>query len=336
MKRRAWLGPWIVLTAVAAPGCEALSYYPDGCDNRNSCGDDNCPGQCVPLPSIDFSGPALLWIGREVEAPECPDKAPRPIYQGHGDLDDSNECAPCACSEPACALPAGVTASSSPMCQGPGFVDLDAPAGWDGSCASPGVVGAAQLGSITMGPVTAIPCAPVVDRITAKDLGVPSPWGTFARACAGEALPHVCNDPGQTCLPSAEPPPPGFRQCYVHLRDGDPQCPPDFPEKHTFYGDLEDTRACTACACTETVASECAAVMTAYEDGICGDFIVSSMMMADAICLDVGAGTTLGSFKASWTVEAPGSCVATGGAPTGGATPLDPRTFCCQALPAGG
>ena len=315
--------PWVLL------GCEELGYYPYDCFEHNACG-DNCPGQCVPLPPIGFGGPALLWIGREADAPRCPDRASKLVYEGHGDLDASTECAPCQCTEPACVLPSGVTASSSPMCQGPGFVELDAPAGWDGSCASPATVQPAQLGSVTIAPPTVVSCAPVIDHVTTADLGVASPWGVFARACAGEAIPRVCDDPGLTCLPSAEPPPPGFRQCIAYLRDDHPPCPADYPDEHLFFGGLEDTRACTACECTPTAPSDCSASVSIYADDGCATWLASGLVTDAPSCHDVPAGMGVGSMAATWVTQEPGACEASGGVAVGEATPVTPTMFCCQ------
>ena len=46
-----------------------------------------CAGQCAPLAPVEWLGPALLWIGKQGEAPECPPSAPveaRVEPQPHG------------------------------------------------------------------------------------------------------------------------------------------------------------------------------------------------------------------------------------------------------------
>ena len=72
------------------------------------------------------------------------------------------------------------------------------------------------------------------------------------------------------------------------------------------------------------------AFVSTYQDVPCNS-IIAGIMVSDApICLDVAAGATLRSMKASWLIDEPGSCAASGGGPTGEAKPLERRTFCCQ------
>lgn len=315
--------------ATLGVGCGLTPY---NCADYSECPPEGgaCPGQCVPLPPLEFNGPALLWIGPELEAPVCPARAPRMVYEGHADLDASYECPACECSQPACELPAGVTASNSPGCQGPTFTALDAPPQWDGSCVSPATV--STLGSVLIAPSTVRACAPIFDEPPQNTIP-PSPWRTFARACAGEAIPGVCDDPGLTCLPTAEPPPPGFRQCIMHLEPGERDCPDEFPEPQLLYGDLEDTRACTQCQCVQSTPSNCAASVSVYQDQACNSWVLSSMITEAPLCLNVPPGVSLAGVEASWLTNDPGSCIAVGGEPTGAATPIEPRTFCCQPPP---
>lgn len=219
------------------------------------------------------------------------------------------------------------------MCQGPGFIPLDTPAGWDGSCTSPATVTPNQLGSVTIEPLTLSPCTPIVDHVTTGDLGVPSPWGTFARACSGKPLANVCSDPGLLCMPSAEPPQPGFRQCILFLRDGEPLCPADYPEKHLLFGGLEDTRACTACQCTPAGPSSCAASVSVYADDSCVTWLASVLVTETPQCHAVAGGMGMGSLKAAWVTDEPGACVASGGVAVGQAKPVAPSYFCCQPAP---
>jgi len=327
---RCWgvVGAMALGAALLSPACSAYSY---NCEYYSECAPEPmCTGQCVPLPPFDFSGPALLWMGQERDAPQCPARAPRQVYQGHADLDASNQCPPCACSEPACVLPSGLTANSQ-ACPGGGTeTPFEAPGGWDGSCTAPGMV--TSLASVSMLPVTQQPCAPIDQPVPQAYFDT---WGQYARACAGEAITGVCGDPGMTCLPTAEPPPPGFRQCIMYNRDDDPQCPAEYPDKFVFYGDLTDTRDCTACECSQTEPSECVASLSIYEQPSCMGWILSTMVgSAAAGCHDMASPSVqLGSMEATWLTNQPGACEASGGVPVGEAKPLDPRTFCCQPPP---
>jgi hypothetical protein len=100
-----------------------------------------CPGACVPLGSTDWIEPALLWIGKEDEAPECPPSAPVASSFVYADLNAPNLCGTCKCeaSSGTCALPATLTAASA-QCPGsaPGIAhtSFDSPPGWTGACTS--------------------------------------------------------------------------------------------------------------------------------------------------------------------------------------------------------
>jgi hypothetical protein len=333
------------LVAIAAvflgTGCEALSYYPETCVDELKCPGNNCPGACVPLPPLWFDGPVLLWIGPESEAPECPARAPKKVYEGHAGLYASHECPPCACSQPACEFPAGVTASDTTMCQGPGFTPLDTPAAWSGSCTavSP-VVPADDLRSVIIEPVTERACAPVPPDV-AHDTG-PIGWGVLARGCRGEAIDTVCNDPGLTCIPSADPPPPGFHQCILSIapdEEASVECPVDYPDMHVFSRDVEDSRACTQCTCNQTAPSTCSALFSLFQGDACdpGQLLgTTAVGFGSEACAPVQLpAAELGSMAASWTTNEPGSCVASGGEATGEVKPRSPRTFCCQPPPGG-
>jgi hypothetical protein len=48
------------------------------------------------------------------------------------------------------------------------------------------------------------------------------------------------------------------------------------------------------------------------------------------MCVDVPAGSPLGSKEAAPPVYAPGSCQPNGGGEIGAVQPTDPYTFCCN------
>lgn len=286
----------------------------------------------MPLAHLDFKGPVLLWIGSAASLPECPARARAQVYDGYAGPEDL-QCPECSCSAPACVLPAELTESTQ-RCSSNGMeaelTSVAAPAGWDGKCAPAVPPTDAVLGSITIAPVTERPCAPVLDPILKRE-GFAPPWKTAARACMAEAIPGVC-DPGETCVPATEPPPPEFRQCIFYERDGDPRCPDNYPEKHVFYGGVADTRGCTDCECLQTAASACEAMVTSYRDESCQRQIITASVTNEVSCHDVPSGMGLKGISATWTTNQPGTCTPKGGEPYGQVTTVDARTFCCQPL----
>lgn len=133
----ALLGAWIM-------GCPAQTVYVStsgaGGGGGGAGGGSACPGQCVPLGSYDWQGPALLWTGNKEAMLDCPPEAPVPSALVFTGLDAPIVCDICKCDAPSgsCALPTTLTAYDSTVCPvapvGSVPTPFDAPAGWDGSC----------------------------------------------------------------------------------------------------------------------------------------------------------------------------------------------------------
>ncbi|HSO00031.1 MAG TPA: hypothetical protein VLS89_17175 [Candidatus Nanopelagicales bacterium] len=328
----------LLLLLLLATGCPGLSYYSDDCGDEAACPGAACPGACVPLAPLGFDGPTFLWMGPESMAPECPAAAPRKVYEGKGNLDVSQECPPCSCTQPACELPAGVVASTVDVCpnDGPGatLTELDAPPGWDGSCTGTGTVPSNLLGSATVQGVTERACEPIPVQVP-QNGGPPPSWGLMARACSGEVLDSSCNAAGETCLSGPKPAPADFRVCVMYLRDAEPICPPEYPDRFDFHRDLEDTRGCTACTCTQTAPSSCTARVSLHQGAGCepASELHSYTVTQGPLCADIAPGMELRSMAASWLTNAPGACVPSGGEPVGEAVPIEATTFCCMPGP---
>ncbi|MCC6558219.1 MAG: hypothetical protein IT372_35185 [Polyangiaceae bacterium] len=326
------IGAAAIASVLLGAACTGMSWYDDDCAITSSCPGNNCPGQCVPLPPLGFDGPALLWFGPPEDVPVCPTRAPQPVYLGHADLDTSNECPPCECSEPVCVLPSGAVASSL-SCPGGGVTTSYSLASASGECTPLAPAPPDPLGSVSIEPVTVLPCEPVVPPVPAG--GKMPSWGTIAKACAGEVVDTVCNDPRLTCVPTAAPPPAGFRQCIAWYHGGEPTCPTDYPDSFTFYGGVDEQRGCSACECTQLFPNQCEAQVLFYEDAACADLLGSMPAFTVPSCHDgMGPGAAIGSIQVTMAPDSePGSCLPSGGVPTGQVVPVEPTTFCCQPLP---
>jgi len=327
-----------VLVVVVAPLIAGCDKYID----LSTCGTDHpapscpkeetCPGQCVPIPPVLWTDPLLLWSGEELMAPDCPaDRAGKIVYEGHADPVDPPECPTCTCEPPAgeCGLPSSLIASSE-FCGQAGmefdFSGLDPnPLACDQENA---IVGMGDLKSVTISALT-------VTESGCTSTAIPPPpktgamsWKTYARACRGVAYPP-CLDPGLLCVPTAEPPPEGFSQCIY--RDGDNECPPEYPDKRVFFQDLDDTRTCSSCTCGEPVGSTCTVVISVYE-GI-GCTMPADTLGADSIaptCQSIPPVPTLFGKEVDDLTYAPGECPPSGGELVGSADPEGQSTFCCQ------
>lgn len=306
-------------------------------------------GVCVPMGTSDYRERAvLLWMGDELEAPECPERADSVFYTGYSDLIVSFECAKCACAPAACVLPNEITVEANNFCPGANGAAYAAPTGWDGSCVSPSVLPPGSFSSIKLSPASIAPCEPVGDP-SPEPPGFASGstsftngiyWGKFAKACQG-SVNGQCENTGELCLPSAEPPPPGFRQCVQYALPVDeselPQCPTAFPDRFVFYAGTDGKIDCSPCECGAPIGAKCKIAWSAYQDVACGnvpDPLFEFVPAVPGLCIDFGAeALALGSIEAQWINNEPGTCEPSGGEFINEVKAVDPRVFCCQAPP---
>jgi hypothetical protein len=330
----------------------AACEYPDftlenPCDPRRQI---PCRGECVPL-GPQRRLPVLLWSGASAEEPpECPARAPDQIAEGFGDLTFLHECPPCGCetSTGSCELPTTFTANAA-LCPATGAetTSFNAPSGWDGTCDAATMI--PKDLPCTTGPcVQSLSIAPLVKKeqgCMVKADPVPSgapyksipDWKMFMRACSGQVLDEAepCGDPSLYCVPSAEPPPPGFSQC-IEMTGVDEPCPEaEYTERRALYTrwSYNDSRWCTKCQCGDPVGSDCWSFIQIYSTNNCSGvpFFGGAVTSDPFPCAPITAGTAVGSKQAEPPVYIPGTCEPIGGEKTGTVEPVDPvAVFCCQ------
>ncbi|WP_437984181.1 hypothetical protein [Sorangium sp. So ce117] len=340
-----------------ASGCGAVDGYDCAellaCDFITEDGTNNgaCDGICVDATFGSFKEqPFLVWMGHADLAPRCgavlrgeePDDAAGPFSFAllRAEPAPHPGCDPCACTQPACALPAGLSVTSGYMCdEGPGetVTPFEPPAGWDGACVAPGTVPAAAFGSFAIAPVTERACE-VVEAPVPRDGALPGSM-EVAVVCE-DADAERCPEKGHRCV-AEERLPAGWRHCilseieadYIECPNGEDIEGPRHSEKFTFWMVAKDERKCKKCSCHETAPSECEAIVSTFEDAACGEMVASAMVRENGVCHDAEPGSTLGSMSAAWRVNAPGSCAPSGGELTGERQVEGRRTLCC--LPEG-
>ena len=338
LKPAAFLGSLVHIAVLLVGGCgDRRTIDPSDCETADpspTCPQsETCPGQCVPIPPVNWTDPLLLWTGDALLAPECPaDQAGQIVYEGHAGLVDPPTCQDCTC-EPAageCGLPSVLTASSEFCGQSGMEVDFS---GLDADPAVCNTENSIPAGndpkSVTLGPLTLMEsgCKPSNPLPAPRKNGSASAR-TFARACRGVAFPP-CLDPSFLCVPTAEPPPEGFSQCIYRL--GDHECPADYPDKRVFFDKVTDTRSCSPCSCGEPTGSACSAKVLFFQDMDCtqpaGGVDGTSL---GPECDLLWPGPPLLGKKVTDITYYPGSCPASGGEPVGSADLMHPSTFCCQ------
>ncbi len=304
-------------------------------------------GDCVDLGTSKFTeNPFLAWIGDfNASMPECPERATSEYYMGYGGLYVfPPACEKCTCSAPTCVLPHAIGIDPIDGCPS-GIVDnYTAPQGWDGSCSSPQIWPGQNVASVWVPSATVSECMPSTPKPMDPPKFAPSPtnfangvfWETSVKACRGIAD-GSCAISGQTCVPSATPPPPEFRYCVEYSLPVDelnlPECPAVFPERHVFYEKTEGEMECTECKCSAPVNSQCVASFSVFQSPVCG---TSPLPHFENV---VGGGChtvmpwPVGAISAKMAIDSPGKCEPTGGELVGEVKPINPTVFCCKPLP---
>jgi hypothetical protein len=297
-----------------------------------------CPGQCVPAPPDGWTMAGLIWHGPPGQEPPCPQTAPYEGYRGFADLDaPSMNCETCACGPPTgkCGLPSHLTASTN-VCSSGGIgilTPFDAPPNWDGACtAQDAIPGGTQCnGSPCVKSLTSDPLTLTESGCTPQPI-VPVPrfgptWQNAALACQVSDYPPC--SPTQVCAPRTAQ---GFSTCIFAWGD-DHKCPAPYPEPHVFYDDFIDSRTCAECTCDPPIGGTCKATLSVYQDSACkGPLAFPGLDVyaeAQTYCVDLGAGTALGSKRLTKPIYTPGSCQPRGGETTGELALVGPATLCC-------
>ncbi|WP_437736634.1 hypothetical protein [Sorangium sp. So ce1335] len=299
---------------------------PDACIAE--CG--TCKGQCVDPTPEGFDGPALLWVGRTVDEPQCPDSAPVTVYTGHETLDDPIVCSPCRCSESICALPEGLTMAPSARCEGAGIPlnrTLDV---LNGACVVPSEHFVSDHKALLLGSPRFMPCKASVEPPPVPRILFPR-WYRSGKACAGVTRKETCGAP-KTCVPAEQMR--EFSLCIMHLGEGEVTCPQDYPEQVVLYDGMEDERRCTPCECGPPTGGECSLALLSYRDAACSDLLgAGAASEKDPGCLAPTPGVQPKSMKAVWHINEPGRCEPSGGELEGEVILTGPSTFCCKTRP---
>jgi hypothetical protein len=301
----------------------------DGADNDGNslvdCADPACtPGyQCVPQAPSPYTG-YLRTRGDVYNAaagPACPDGS-APTRYSTGPAGPA-ECSPCTCG-----TLAGGQCGAAPLLCYPGSSSCGGTASdWtgiasDGNCH--GGNAAINVLSCKLGPTPLIAtgqCPPGTTDFANKD-----PFTAVTDVCrTTEEAGGGCSA-GEVCIPRGT----GDYAGYVCVEQvGEHTCPAGWGTQIWAYTGANDSRQCTACACSTAAASCVGAEYRFWDDPFCliGDEGVSSETCKDLTGLmDYDAW----SFERSKQPVVVGSCTASGGSPTGGVYPTGALTLCCR------
>ncbi len=291
------------------------------------------PSCCLQAPPAPFEGPSWFAISGDGSPASCPTLT----TEGLKAVAEMKPLAPptcgeCLCSPAACTLPDGIHTNAS-NCPGNGSITVPfgPGAGWEGVCTEEGGLPAnLQCAGEPCAQSVSIPALPIAacNPKAAPSDPFPSPeWARMATECLVESPSEDDCGAGFLCVPS---PPDGLSLC-LYVAGEFPTCPLDYPAQMVFFAGVDDQRGCSPCACSPQRGAECMAIVSTFSDAACST-LAGAVVVSDqeAACFDLISGTALASAEASLVVDKPGSCTASGGAPFGGLSPIDPLTLCCK------
>lgn len=328
----------------------------DDANGQIDCADPSCTDHtCVPEIPAGWEGYFALYDGAPSGDPGCPAQFPStttPAYLGNDGIMPSP--AECECT---CTAPQGMTCApldslniqtgdgpcgQATYCNG----QLSVPAGWTGACTGNTHYPGGQLtcgtgASMACDTNTGNPCNVSVRSNAVVATGgscQPNPvkvtrpdptWERFGRACGDAPTTGLGCNIGQTCLPQMQAP---YENGVCVAQQGDVPCPPGaFTEKHVFYGEVLDTRACTDdCSCGAAAGGTCPTTISIYADNTVDTCLTLVTSFPAGTCKDVPNNPTF-SARMATAPGAPtgGSCQVSGGTPVGTVAPMSPKTFCC-------
>jgi hypothetical protein len=178
-------------------------------------------------------------------------------------------------------------------------------------------------------------CNPTVEQ------PVPPSWQYDARLCKTSDR-GTCDDPDQVCARTPEPPYISALCVTRIIGEGEelPECPAAYSHRYDpLYGNVTDTRGCSACVCSAPSGGSCTGKITISGGLDCSspgkDYVLSTPSAPTPLCqpFNLGAGGIHPTHViGQYVVTPPGTCnVTTKPTPTGSAKPSGRVTVvCCQ------
>jgi len=174
-------------------------------------------------------------------------------------------------------------------------------------------------------PTTGGSCAPGGGTPTLP----PTSWTTRVRGCGEPSGGFAATGCGSnSCLPPANG---AFNRGVCVYQQGDVACPAgSFSSKFVYNQGVDDQRGCSSCSCGTPTGVDCQGdKLEVWNSAGCAGAPAGTISNpGDGSCINIATSLTPG-LRYSLGTASGGTCPASGGLPTGGATANQPITFCC-------
>ncbi len=244
-------------------GSSASADASDGTESDAGADDGGPPASVCPWPCTSTGGggfnafPSYVWIEGETPTPQPLTGIP---WTSWIDVEFAEpNCPSCTCVAPTlpedgCRLPIVWNAEST-TCQEaslPNITPFDPPSGWTGSCTSTNPIAGGLLcndapcvRSLVVQPPAIEPCI-AAPAMPPEGQPLPPPQRTKVVEYVAAASSGTC-DETTNCI---APPPEGYKLCFVaDDLQADAECPTGWTDRYSGWRDVDDARACSACAC---------------------------------------------------------------------------------------
>ncbi|RLB59058.1 MAG: hypothetical protein DRI90_15905 [Deltaproteobacteria bacterium] len=305
-----------------APAEDCTNGVDDNDDTLVDCEDPlcnsySCVEQTIPA---SWSGLVVLFVG--TSAPSC--SGHWPVLSFNADS-GTVSAAPASCGNCTCNSPQGVSCpvASTSFWTGSncnGTADLTQTPSAPNVCTA---VSNATLGYLSAQTATVVPSGGTCSHNGGGFTLPPASFSAEAVLCEGATVGAGC--PGtEACTPPAGS---TFESGVCIYRDGNHACSAPFTVKHTIYTSIDDGRDCTNCTCGSPSGVTCTSTTQLYE-GVTNSTCTGTPVVLPhpSSCTSVALAGSMAFIPGSVTG---GSCSASGGIPTGTATPGDQVSVCC-------
>lgn len=260
---------------------------------------------CVASVPEGWTGPLALGIGET--APSCASPFTAVAFEAAQDIAGEDPSCECSCGD------ATVDCGELSLRYSTNCAGVDGAESFVGANTCHGTTPDGPTVTPFFTPIAGTESCPPV-----ADVEIPAATMTELVLCGGGFRQETCSA-GEVCVGVA---PEGFESALCVAREGEHECPDDYPNARSAFTDVADDRHCTACNCEPSAAEfACTADLELFNATGCEGSLGSETTDS---CFDSPV-----SFQFSEPTIT-GSCTPTNTEPTGSIAGEDPITICCQ------